>query len=60
MSELSNKAKGAVNQLMGEAKIAVGKGAKDSSTVAKGQMQKAKGKAQGMLGEVEGELGDKT
>jgi uncharacterized protein YjbJ (UPF0337 family) len=60
MSELSNKAMGAANKVIGDAKVAAGKAAGDTSTVIKGRLQQGKGKAQELLGDIEGAFGDKV
>ena len=57
MGELTNKLKGAANEAVGSAKVAVGETYDRPGMVASGKAQK--GKAQKILGSIEGALGDK-
>jgi uncharacterized protein YjbJ (UPF0337 family) len=59
MGEFIDKVKGATNEAMGKAKVAVGKGTDHPTTVAKGLAQEAKGKAQNAMGTAKGKLGDR-
>lgn len=59
MGEFVDKVKGATNEAVGKAKVAVGKTTDDPKLVAKGLAQEAKGKAQNAVGAVKGKLGDK-
>ena len=59
MGEFVNKAKGATNKAVGNAKVAVGKGTDDPSLVAEGHNQETKGKVQNAVGSVKGKLGNK-
>lgn len=59
MGEFIDKAKGAANDAMGKAKIAVGKKADKPVLIAKGAAQRAKGQAQKIAGAVKGAIGDK-
>lgn len=59
MGEFVDKVKGATNEAIGKAKVAVGKGTDDPKLVAKGLAQEVKGKAQNVAGTVKGKLGDK-
>jgi uncharacterized protein YjbJ (UPF0337 family) len=58
MGEYVDKMKGAANEAVGKAKVAVGKGTDHPDMVAKGLAQEAKGKAQ-VMGTVKGKLGDR-
>jgi uncharacterized protein YjbJ (UPF0337 family) len=59
MGEFVDKMKGATNEAVGKAKVAVGKGTDHPNMVAKGLAQEAKGKAQKVMGTVKGKLGDR-
>ena len=54
MGELTDRAKGAVNQVVGNAK----QGSADPETRAKGAAQERKGEAQDVIGKVKGVFGD--
>jgi uncharacterized protein YjbJ (UPF0337 family) len=60
MGEFIDKAKGAANEAIGKAKVAVGKRADEPELVVKGAAQEVKGKAQQAIGTVKGKLGDKV
>ena len=55
MGELTDRAKGAVNQVVGNAK----QGSADPETRAKGAAQERKGEGQNLKGKIKGALGDK-
>jgi uncharacterized protein YjbJ (UPF0337 family) len=59
MGEFVDKVKGATNEAMGKAKVAVGKNTDHPEMVAKGLAQKAKGKGQKAMGAAKGKLGDR-
>lgn len=59
MGEFVDKVKGAANEVVGKAKVSVGKTTNDPKLVAKGLAQEVKGKAQNAMGTVKGKLGDK-
>ncbi len=59
MGEFVDKVKGATNEAVGKAKVAIGKGTDHPKLVAKGLAQEAKGKAQHAVGTVKGKLGDR-
>ncbi len=59
MGEFVDKMKGATNEAIGKAKVAVGKSTDDPKIIAKGLAQEAKGKAQSAMGAVKGKLGDR-
>jgi uncharacterized protein YjbJ (UPF0337 family) len=59
MGEFIDKAKGAANEAIGKAKVAVGKSTDHPKLVVKGLAQEAKGKAQSAVGDVKGKLGDR-
>lgn len=59
MSEFSEKAKGITNDVVGNAKQAVGKAVGNEELQVKGLVQEAKGEAQKKLGDVEGATGNK-
>jgi uncharacterized protein YjbJ (UPF0337 family) len=59
MGEFIDKAKGAANEAIGKAKVAVGEQTNDAELVAKGGAQELKGKAQQVAGDVKGKLGNK-
>jgi len=58
MGELTDKAKGAVNDTIGNAKQAIGNATDDQALAAEGVDQEAKGKGQKIVGSVKGALGD--
>jgi uncharacterized protein YjbJ (UPF0337 family) len=59
MGEFIDKAKGAANDAIGKAKIAVGQKTDQPELVAKGATQRVKGKAQKIAGAAKGAMGDK-
>lgn len=59
MGEFVDKMRGATNEAIGKAKVAVGKETEHPEMVAKGLAQEAKGKAQSKIGTVKGKLGDR-
>ena len=59
MGEFIDKAKGAVNEAIGKAKVSSGQRTDRPGLVAKGAGQQIKGKAQKASGKVKGALGDK-
>lgn len=59
MGEFIDKAKGAANEAMGKAKVAVGEQTDSAEMIAKGLKQQAKGGAQKVAGAVKGAMGDK-
>jgi uncharacterized protein YjbJ (UPF0337 family) len=59
MGEFVDKVKGATNEAIGKAKVAVGKSTDHPEIVAKGLAQEAKGKARSAIGAVKGKLGDR-
>lgn len=59
MGEFVDKVKGATNEAIGKAKVAVGTHADNAVTVAKGHAQEAKGKVQSAMGTIKGKLGDR-
>lgn len=59
MGEFMDKAKGAVNDAMGKAKVSVGQHADKPELIVKGGAQQVKGKMQTLSGEVKGAMGDK-
>jgi uncharacterized protein YjbJ (UPF0337 family) len=59
MGEFVDKTKGAANEAIGKAKVAVGKGTDHPETVATGLAQEVKGKAQQAMGTIKGKLGDR-
>lgn len=59
MGEFVDKVKGAANQAIGEAKVAVGKSTDHPEMVVKGMAQKTKGKTQSAIGTVKGKFGDR-
>lgn len=59
MGEFVDKVKGATNEAIGKAKVAVGKNTEHPEMVAKGLAQEAKGKAQSKIGAIKGKLGDR-
>ncbi|WP_267435352.1 CsbD family protein [Sphingomonas sp. GM_Shp_1] len=58
MGELTDKIKGNVNELVGNAKEALGDHNRDADLKAEGQAQQIKGKGQEVKGSVKGALGD--
>lgn len=56
MGEYEDKAKGAVNQAIGHAKVAIGKQTENAELVAEGLGQETKGKAQSAIGTAKGKL----
>ncbi|MET4897447.1 CsbD family protein [Sphingomonadaceae bacterium jetA1] len=58
MGELVDKIKGKVNELVGEAKEALGDHNDDARLKAEGQVQQVKGKGEQIKGSVKGALGD--
>ncbi len=58
MGEFIDKAKGAANEAVGRAKVAVGQRTDSPELIVKGGKQQAKGKLQNLSGEVKGALGD--
>ncbi len=59
MGEFIDKAKGTANEVIGKAKVAVGKQTESPELIAKGLAQEAKGKAEQIIGTAKGVLGDK-
>jgi uncharacterized protein YjbJ (UPF0337 family) len=59
MGEFIDKAKGAANEAMGKAKVAVGERTDNPELTIDGAAQQAKGKAQKIAGAVKGAMGDK-
>ncbi len=59
MGEFIDKAKGAANEAMGKAKVAVGEKTDSPAMVIKGVKQQAKGGAQKVAGAAKGAMGDK-
>jgi uncharacterized protein YjbJ (UPF0337 family) len=59
MGEFVDKMKGATNDAIGKAKVAVGKSTDDPAMVAKGKAQQTKAKVQNAIGTVKGKLGDR-
>ena len=59
MGEFIDKAKGAANEAIGKAKVAVGKATDNPDVIADGAAQQIKGKDQKVEGAVKGALGDK-
>ena len=60
MCEYIDKAKGAVNEAIGKAKVAVGQKAESPDLIIKGAEQQAKGQVQKIVGAAKGVLGDKV
>jgi uncharacterized protein YjbJ (UPF0337 family) len=56
MGEYSDKAKGAANQVIGKAKIAIGKQTNEIGLIAEGAGQQAKGKVQTAMGDAKSKL----
>lgn len=59
MGKMIDKAKGAANEAIGKAKVAVGHRTDSPELVAKGAKQQIKGHAQQLSGEIKGAMGDK-
>jgi uncharacterized protein YjbJ (UPF0337 family) len=59
MGEFVDKVKGATNEAIGKAKVAVGKSTDHPKMVVTGLAQEAKGKAQKVMGAAKGKLGDR-
>jgi uncharacterized protein YjbJ (UPF0337 family) len=59
MGEFIDKAKGAVNEAIGKARVDLGRSMDSPEEVIKGAKQEAKGKAQKLAGDVTGALGNK-
>jgi uncharacterized protein YjbJ (UPF0337 family) len=59
MGEFVDKIKGATNEAMGKAKVAVGKGTDHPKLVATGRAQQVKGKLQSVVAKVKGKVGDR-
>lgn len=59
MGEFIDKAKGAVNEAIGKAKVAAGKQADNPEMIASGAKQQVKGKAQKVSGAIKGAFDDK-
>lgn len=59
MGEFIDKAKGAANDAIGKARIAVGEKTDQPAMIAKGASQRAKGNAQKIAGAAKGAMGDK-
>lgn len=59
MGEFIDKSKGAANEVIGKAKVAVGEKTDNLDLIVEGSAQQAKGKAQKIVGEAKGLLGDK-
>ena len=58
MGELTDKLKGAANQVVGDVKEALGKNTNDPGLAAEGAAQHTEGSAQKVKGTVKGALGD--
>lgn len=59
MGEFIDKAKGAANEALGKAKVAVGQRADSPELIASGAELQIKGKAQKVAGTIKGAMGDK-
>lgn len=59
MGEFIDKAKGAANEALGKAKVAVGQRTDNPELIASGATQQIKGKVQKISGEIKGATGDK-
>ena len=59
MGEFIDKAKGAANEAIGKAKVAVGERTESPELIVSGAKQQIRGKAQKVAGEVKGAMGDK-
>jgi uncharacterized protein YjbJ (UPF0337 family) len=60
MGELTDRAKGAANEAIGNTKQAAGKATNNPDLHAKGVAQERKGEAQKAAGKVKGALGDRV
>ena len=60
MGELIDKTKGAANEVIGKAKVAVGQHTDSPELIAKGANQRIKGQAQKALGAIKGAVGNKV
>ncbi len=59
MGEFIDKAKGAANEAIGKAKVAVGQKTDSPELIIDGAKQQAKGQVQKIVGSAKGVLGDK-
>ena len=59
MGKFIDKAKGAVNEAIGKARVDLGRSMDSPELIIKGAKQEAKGKAQKLAGDIKGALGDK-
>jgi uncharacterized protein YjbJ (UPF0337 family) len=59
MGEFIDKAKGAANEALGKAKVAVGEKTDNPELIVSGAKQQIKGAAQKVSGEIKGAMGDK-
>jgi len=59
MGEYYDKAKGAANEALGKAKVAIGERSDKPELIASGAKQQIKGKAQKVAGAIKGAMGDK-
>ncbi len=60
MGEFIDKAKGAANEAIGKAKVAVGQKSESPELIIDGAKQQAKGQVQKIIGSAKGALGDKV
>lgn len=60
MGELIDKTKGAANEAIGKAKVAIGQKTDNTDLIIDGAKQEAKGQAQKIVGAVKGLAGDKV
>ncbi len=60
MGELIDKAKGAANEVIGKAKVAIGEKTESPDLIIDGAKQQAKGQVQQIVGSAKGVLGDKV
>ena len=60
MGELIDKTKGAVNEAIGKARVAVGQKTENTELIIKGAGQQAKGQVQKIVGAAKGLTGDKV
>lgn len=58
MGEFIDKTKGAANEAIGKAKVAIGENTDNAELAADGAAQQTKGKVQKAVGSVKGALGD--
>lgn len=58
MGELIDKAKGAANEAIGKAKVAIGKETENPELIIDGAGQQAKGQVQKIVGKAKGALGN--